>query len=208
MIYKNPELKNKTALVVGCGGLGGYVIEELSRAGIGELILLDGDSFSQSNMNRQLLADFDTLGKMKAEVYAKRLKKTSVANVKFFNQFLTKDNANLIEETDIVLDCVDNLSTREFMSIECKKRGKILVSAAVEGEQGQALICFPEEDSFERLFSKAVETPHDTISYAVATVASIQSALAIKAMCGIAEEFRNKIVLIDLESMMVKILEL
>ena len=50
------KLKDKSVLIVGCGGLGGYVIEELSRIGVGKLILVDGDVFSRSNMNRQLMA--------------------------------------------------------------------------------------------------------------------------------------------------------
>ena len=48
------RLTEKTALIIGCGGLGGYVIEELARVGVGKLILVDGDVFSRSNMNRQL----------------------------------------------------------------------------------------------------------------------------------------------------------
>ena len=67
------RLTEKTALIIGCGGLGGYVIEELARVGVGKLILVDGDVFSRSNMNRQLMAKEETLGKNKAEVMRERI---------------------------------------------------------------------------------------------------------------------------------------
>lgn len=201
-------LKTKTALVVGCGGLGGFVIEELSRLGIGKLMLVDGDSFCESNMNRQLLATYDTLGKMKAQVYAKWLKSTSKSQVYFMNEFLTKENAFIIDSADIVIDCVDKVYTRKFLASECKARSKVMVHGAVEGEEGQAMVIFPEDDCFDKLFLEASEVAHKTVSYTVATVASVQTSLAVKVLKGSAESFRNKMFVVDMENISIKTLEI
>lgn len=197
----------KSVLVVGCGGLGGFVIDELSRIGVGKLILVDGDVFCQSNMNRQLLANTTTLGKYKAETYAKWVKKSAKSKVEFYNEFLAEGNLDLIDKADLVMDCVDSVKTRRLLAAECRKRGKILIHGAVEGEEGQVMLCFPEDDSLERLFKNAEESEHSTVSYAVATVASIQTAFAVKALNGHGEKLRNKLVLIDLESLYAKTLD-
>ena len=65
-------LKDKKVLVLGCGGLGGYIIENLLRMGVGAITAVDGDSFDESNLNRQLLAAEKTLGINKAIAAAQR----------------------------------------------------------------------------------------------------------------------------------------
>ncbi|MBR6653298.1 MAG: ThiF family adenylyltransferase, partial [Oscillospiraceae bacterium] len=65
-------LKGKKVLVLGCGGLGGYIIENLLRMGVGAITAVDGDSFDESNLNRQLLATEKTLGTNKAIAAAQR----------------------------------------------------------------------------------------------------------------------------------------
>ncbi len=202
------ELKEKCAVIVGCGGLGGFVIDEISRAGIGKIVLIDGDKFDESNMNRQLLANYETIGKKKAKVYAEWLKNQSKVKVVCIDEFLSMGNANALDEADIVLDCVDSISTKLFLSSECKKRNKVLIHAAVDGEEGQVMVCFPDENNFERLYANAVEPQHVTVSYAVATIASIQTSFAIKTLIGKADKLRNKMVVIDLESFVARILEI
>ena len=67
------KLQDAHVLVVGLGGVGGYAVEQLCRAGIGNLTIVDGDTVSQTNINRQLIATVDTVGLSKAEVFQKRL---------------------------------------------------------------------------------------------------------------------------------------
>ena len=67
------SLADKRAVVVGCGGLGGYCIEELARLGVGHLRAIDGDAFEESNLNRQILATQATLGQDKAQTAAARV---------------------------------------------------------------------------------------------------------------------------------------
>ena len=89
-------------LVIGCGGLGGYVAEELARLNVDYLILVDGDYYTESNMNRQIGALFSTLGKNKAEVMLSRVRDISKTHVKSVPNDFTRYNAYLIDEVDIV----------------------------------------------------------------------------------------------------------
>ena len=67
-------LKNKSVLILGCGGVGGYVVESLARSGIGTLILVDFDVIDESNINRQIIALDSTIGKNKVDVFEERIK--------------------------------------------------------------------------------------------------------------------------------------
>lgn len=198
------DISKYTACVIGCGGLGGFVIEELSRAGIKKLILFDGDSFDLSNLNRQLLSSNKTLGQNKAEVYKIHLQDTAKCEVVSIKENFTEKNAALIKDADIVLDCVDNIAARLFISKKCGELEKMLVHGAIDGEQGQVLICAPKCGMLERLYKEKTEIKHETVSYAVATVASVQVAVAVKVLTGNHEDLKNKIVLVDMDEISVK----
>ena len=203
------RLTEKTALIIGCGGLGGYVIEELARVGVGKLILVDGDVFSRSNMNRQLMAKEETLGKNKAEVYMKRLGEMSSCEVECHTHFLTEDDADLFERADVIIDCVDNVDTRKLIAKLAKAKGKCFVHGAIEGEEGQVMLVTPDSKVFDKYYKSVDDTiRHSTYSYAVATVGSVQANLAVKALTGKGGKFGNKLVIIDLESVFVKTIEL
>ncbi|MDW2003752.1 ThiF family adenylyltransferase, partial [Vibrio sp. 2304] len=71
---ENESLKNFKICVVGCGGIGGYVIEMLGRLGIGYITVIDGDVFEETNLNRQILSNSQTIGKSKAQTARERMK--------------------------------------------------------------------------------------------------------------------------------------
>lgn len=202
------NLKNKTVLVVGCGGLGGYVIQQLGRMNVGNLIIMDGDVFELSNMNRQLLCSKSTLGKYKAKVYEDFLKEISEANVTAYTDKLTEDNASIIDKADLVIDCVDSVKTRLFLAKECKKRNKILVHGAVDGECGQAFICYPDKNTMEDFYGDSGEVKHKTISFNVGLAASLETMLANRVLNGEDEEYKGKIIIFDLPSGLIKVMDL
>ena len=74
---ENDRLKEFKVCVVGCGGLGGYVIEMLGRIGIGHITAVDGDGFDESNLNRQILSDTYCLGKNKAVAAKERMERVN-----------------------------------------------------------------------------------------------------------------------------------
>lgn len=201
------RLKGK-AVVIGLGGLGGYVVEELARLNIDELVLIDGDSFTESNMNRQIGATFSSLGKNKAEVTAERVKDISLSRVVCVPERFCKENASVIDDADIVIDCVDNIKTRLLIEEECEKRNKVLIHGAVDGIMGQCMICYPGERRLQKLYDKNTEVTHKTYSFVVALVASVEVALAYSVLKGEDEDTRGKLFMVDLEVMETRVIKL
>lgn len=130
------KLNSSHVLVVGLGGVGGYVAEQLTRAGIGELTIVDGDVVSQSNMNRQLLALQSTQGKPKAEVMAARLRDINPdVKLHVVSQFM-KDKAliDLISQPyDFVVDAIDTVSPKVFLLYYAVQNNQRIVSCMGAG---------------------------------------------------------------------------
>lgn len=130
------KLNSSHVLVVGLGGVGGYVAEQLTRAGIGELTIVDGDVVSQSNMNRQLLALQSTQGMPKAEVMAARLRDINPdVKLHVVSQFM-KDQAliDLISQPyDFVVDAIDTVSPKVFLLYYAVQNNQRIVSCMGAG---------------------------------------------------------------------------
>jgi tRNA A37 threonylcarbamoyladenosine dehydratase len=130
------KLNSSHVLVVGLGGVGGYVAEQLTRAGIGELTIVDGDVVSQSNMNRQLLALQSTQGMPKAEVMAARLRDINPdIKLHVVNQFM-KDQAliDVISQPyDFVVDAIDTVSPKVFLLYYAVQNNQRIVSCMGAG---------------------------------------------------------------------------
>ena len=107
-------LQEKHVCVVGCGGLGGYVISALVRIGVGRITIVDSDSFEESNLNRQIFSQEDNLGQPKVKVIADKVKKiNSEVKVKPLQVKLEEANASeIIAGVDCVVDCLDNFGAR------------------------------------------------------------------------------------------------
>ena len=114
-------LCQKKVLVVGCGGLGGHIIDQLARIGVGSLRVVDGDVFEASNLNRQLLSSVPLLGISKARAAAEHIARV---NPKIIADpvecFLTEDNVkDLIGDCDAVMDALDNIASRKILASAC-----------------------------------------------------------------------------------------
>ncbi len=111
------KLQNSTIAVFGCGGVGSFVVEGLVRSGIGHLILFDSDIISETNLNRQLMATRETIGKRKVEVLKSRALRINPALViDIFPVFLTKENiASYLQpfsDVSYFVDAVDTVTTK------------------------------------------------------------------------------------------------
>lgn len=107
------RLKNAHVAVFGIGGVGGYVVEALARAGIGHLTLIDSDTISLSNLNRQLLATHSTLGMLKVEAAKARILDINPASlVDIYPIFYTPETAHLLDFTrfDYIVDAIDTVT--------------------------------------------------------------------------------------------------
>lgn len=197
-------LASKRVLVVGCGGLGGYSIEQLARLGVKHLTVIDGDVFAESNLNRQLLATVDNLGKYKA-IMAKERVHLIDPTIKMAGviKYLTADNAiALVQGHDIVLDAVDNNGTRRILQNACETLGIPMIYGAIAGWYGQVTTIFPGDKTLDRLLGtspdKGVETKIGNPAFTPAIVASYQVAEALKVLLSKGEILRDQMMCIDL----------
>ena len=136
---KMNKLKQSHVLVVGLGGVGAYAAEQLARAGVGNMTIVDGDTVHPSNRNRQLIALVSTEGKGKAEVVASRLKDINPAiNLTVISEFIKDERIPEILDSvqfDFVVDAIDTLSPKVFLIVETYKRGYPLVSSLGAGSK-------------------------------------------------------------------------
>ena len=180
-------LRRKRVLVVGCGGLGGHIIDQLSRIGIGALRVVDGDVFEASNLNRQLLSKVDLLGVSKAKAAADHIARVNPdVSVEAVECFLTEDNAvQLLAGCDIVLDALDDIPSRRILAAACEKANIPYIYGAIQGWVAQAAISMPGDHLIDTLYPEEIEiTDKSVLSFTPALCASMQTALCVKWLLG------------------------
>ena len=180
-------LQNKRVLVVGCGGLGGHIIDMLARIGIGSLRVVDGDVFEPSNLNRQLLSEVPLLGIKKAKAAADRIARVNPqVHVEAVEEYLTEANVwGLISGCDVVLDALDNIPTRKLLAEACAKAGIPYVYGAIAGWVAQAAVSMPGDGLIEMLFPEEIEIRDKSVlSFTPALCAAMQTSLCVKLLTG------------------------
>ena len=131
-------LKDKTILVLGLGGVGGYVTESLSRCGIGNLILVDYDKVDITNINRQIIATYSNIGRLKTECFKERIADINKeCNVKILNVFYGEENRDSLfnDHIDYVIDCCDSLESKKILIEECFKKNIPIISSMGTGNK-------------------------------------------------------------------------
>lgn len=199
------SIQNASVCVVGCGGLGGYIIEMLARIGVGSLTMIDGDVFEKSNQNRQLFSTEKNLGTSKAKAAAARVKLINKEiHTIYHYTFLNEDNgALLIGNANLVIDALDNVPTRMIVQTLCKQKNIPLIHGAIGGWFAQVTTVFPEDDTLSRLYAGEKEYDSKSLgnpSFTPALAASLQVSEALKVITGKTEILRNKLLYIDLMS--------
>ena len=135
-------LKNSTVLIIGCGGLGSAAAMYLVAAGVGKLVISDDDQVEQSNLQRQLVYRENDIGLDKVQAMGDQLKAINPdANVRQLNIRLGPEQLNLeVMLADVVLDCSDNLPTRQLINAACYQQRTPLISASAIGWKGQFVV--------------------------------------------------------------------
>lgn len=131
-------LHSKSVLVLGCGGVGSYVVEGLVRSGIEKLILVDFDVIDESNINRQIMTYQDNIGLLKVDVLEERIKKiNSNCQVIKISNFIDSDNLSILfdEKVDFFVDACDTVSTKMSVIEECSRRGIPFISCMGTGNK-------------------------------------------------------------------------
>ena len=135
---KVDDLGQKCVLVIGCGGVGGYVCEALARSNIGRLIIVDFDVFDVTNINRQIIALESTIGQKKVDVLEKRLKDINPnLDVVKIDSFIGVDNIEVLfkDKLDYLVDACDSIKTKLALIDECLKRKIPFVSSMGTGNK-------------------------------------------------------------------------
>ncbi len=130
------KLQNSKLLICGMGGVGGAAAEQLVRAGIGNLCIVDSDTISETNINRQVIATHDNIGKLKTKAFEKRLKAINPnLNLDIRNIFLRDEILEniLLEGWDYVVDAIDTLSPKINLIRICYENGIPLISSMGSG---------------------------------------------------------------------------
>lgn len=205
-------LRTKRAVILGCGGLGGYNAEILARTGLGALTLVDGDCFEESNLNRQLLSLPSLIGSGKARAAGERIRAIDPAiELRCFDEFFTAENADeILADADIVLDSLDNIPSRLLLEDKCAEKGISIVHGAVGGWMAQVCVVRPGDGYLRRIYgSTRGENVNKSLLPAVAPLcASLQCAEAVKLLCGRTSGLEGKLLMADVRNMEFFTLEL
>ena len=179
---KNQDiLKEKSVLIVGCGGLGNSLGMILSCIGLKKIVLIDFDEIEIHNIHRQFQFQKNYIGQKKAEVLAKKIKRCDT-KIEFINE---KFDENFEFEVDLVFDASDNFKTRQKIDNFAKKHNIPWIYASVDEFIGQVGVF--EKSSFDMFAIKEQETKGQ-IPPMVSLIASIEAMLGIKKLIGKQEE--------------------
>ena len=206
-------LKNTKMLVVGLGGLGCAAAQYLAVAGVGHLTLLDFDTVDLSNLQRQVLHDDSRLGMPKVESAKLSLQRLNPhIQVDTIHQLLDEQQLHdLVSKFDVVLDCTDNVTTRNQLDLACAAHKIPLVSGAAIRMEGQVSVFTYEDNTptyhtLSRLFGdnalSCVEA--GVLAPIVGLVGSIQALEAIKVRLKIGKNLCGRLLLIDGMTMSVR----
>ena len=197
-------------LIVGVGGLGCPAAENLVRAGIGTIGLIDNDIINLSNIHRQSLFSSKDIKKLKVSVAAKKLKEINpLTKIKIYKTELNKNNIrNIIKNYELIIDGSDNFKTKFLINDYCIKLKKKLVTGAISKFDGH-IFTFDFKDKKTaslKNFYQEKEVSDDILNCefegVVGTTASIVGAAqaneALKMIMGIGQNLKNQILIIDL----------
>lgn len=129
--------QNQRILVVGLGGVGGYAVEGLARAGFSKFILVDFDVVSESNINRQIIALHSTIGKLKSQLFQERVLDINPhAEVEIINEFFDdKLRLEVLDRVDFVVDAIDSLGPKVGLLEDCYNRKIKVISCMGSGNR-------------------------------------------------------------------------
>lgn len=203
-------LAQASVLIVGAGGLGSPIALYLCTAGIGRIGLVDGDTVSESNLQRQVLYTEKETGKSKVECARAALsERNGACRIDTYPHFLTEENAaDIITPYDIIVDGCDNYATRYLIDDWCHRLQKPYVYGSIEGFRGQVSVFDGDRGKrYAQLFpdratlSSRHAVPAGVIGPTPGTIGSIEAAEVIKLITGCGEPLYNKLFTIDLLTM-------
>lgn len=131
------RLKNSGVMIFGVGGVGGYVLEGLVRAGVGRIVVVDNDTVAETNLNRQIIADITTVGRSKTEVACERAKKINpeidISGLEVFADAGNIDSLIDGASPDFIIDAIDTVTAKIAIIKAAKARNIPVISSMGTG---------------------------------------------------------------------------
>jgi molybdopterin/thiamine biosynthesis adenylyltransferase len=193
------QLFRSRVAVIGCGGLGGYILEQLARLGVGHIVAIDPDVFEEHNLNRQLLSSPASLGRVKAELAAERVAEINpaVTLTPVREAFSRENGRELLSGLDCIVDAVDNVTARLELEAVCSELNVPLVHGAIAGWYGHVATIYPGENTMQLIYrhwtgGKGVEQQLGNPSFTPAVAASLEVAEVCKVLLGQGALLRNR----------------
>lgn len=195
------RLLQSSVMIVGLGGLGGYVLEELARAGVGRIICVDRDTFDETNLNRQLLATSSTLGTSKSSQAHERAKEINEAvEVVALTTALAEVAPERWQGVDMAFDCLDNIPHRRALAETCSAKQIPLVHGAVGAWCGQVGVIWPHSSALERLYRNCRDVERTSVlPFTAATAASLMASDGAKVLAGKRNDTELRFLFFDLQ---------
>ena len=130
------KLKGAHVAVFGVGGVGGFTVEALARAGVGKITLIDSDRVAVSNINRQIIATQSTVGMYKTEAMRERIRDINPeCEVIIYNQFYSEEAPVSLDGIDYVADCIDSVRSKLHLITEATNSGVHVISSMGAGNK-------------------------------------------------------------------------
>jgi molybdopterin/thiamine biosynthesis adenylyltransferase len=200
------RLLRSCVALVGLGGLGGYVLEILARAGVGRIRAADGDEFQPSNLNRQLLCTRRSISGYKAAAAAARVALLNPAVLfepvaAFLDDSLM---ASFLAGSQLAVDALGGLRDRPMLLQRAARANIPLVTAAVAGQTGYVATVLPGATGPADIFGAGGDAAENTLGTpapAVATAAALMSAEALNILAGREPKLAGAMLVFDLEGM-------
>ena len=209
------KLLNSQGAVVGAGGLGGAALELLARFGIGKIVVIDGDVFVDSNLNRQFLSDTSNLGEAKVQAAKQRIETVNPATEVITHREFADENSlpSMVQGSHVILDALDSIPLRFSLERIARKMGIPLVHGAIAGLLGQVMTIFPGDKGLVALYGPGlnskpgIEKELGTPCVTPVIVASLQVCEAVKIILGWNTRLRNQTALLNLRESSMEIIE-
>jgi sulfur-carrier protein adenylyltransferase/sulfurtransferase len=199
------KLKAARVLVVGAGGLGAPVLQYLTAAGVGTIIILDNDTVNDDNLHRQILYGGHDLGKLKTIIARDRLNMlNTMVNHEIFNIRLNPLNAfDFISRADIVVDATDNYSTRYLINDACILLGKPWIFGSIFKYEGQVSTFLSNRGpSLRCLYPEGIKVPnpenYGMLGVLPGIIGSLQACEALKIILGKGELLCGKLLIYNM----------
>jgi molybdopterin/thiamine biosynthesis adenylyltransferase len=201
-------LLRSRVVILGVGGLGGYLVEELARLGTGTLVVVDPDTFEEHNLNRQILASPANLGLPKVDAAVERVASINpaVRVIPVRSSFTRENGRDLLTGADAVVDALDTVTARMDLARVCAEMGIPMVHGAIAGWYGQMATQMPGEDISRHIYpsgkeQRGVETRLGNPAFTPAVVASLQAAEVCKILLGQGRCLNGRILFLNLLDM-------